>query len=257
MFKPFEPFPAHLRIILGFFGSSGIQEINRLLLNAYFLPLQGWLSKNSLNHHSLCLSHELDLAWVEFPKESHLDIFTSIFPWDSKWSDTSLQSRRWWSLYFWPEAVRRTKKHLRGQRKEQERTLNYSQVWGWRSMGGWGQSVLTGTHRTSRIAFAVSYGKCEMIIIFHPVYFSQTQKRMQRKQPEDLWYSGKDLRASLPCHISEPWKDQDLFYPILLAPMNDFVVGGNIFKAKVLAAFPTLLWIYMESKLRKRAFITK
>lgn len=108
-------------------------------------------------------------------------------------------------------------------------------------MEGGGQSVLTGTHRTSRIAFAVSYGKCEMIIISHPVYVSRTQKHTPRKQHEDLWYSGKALRASLPCHISGPWKDQDLFYPILLAPMNVFVVGGNIFKAKVLAAFPTLL----------------
>lgn len=104
-----------------------------------------------------------------------------------------------------------------------------------------GQSVINGTHRTSRIAVVVSYGKCEMMIISHAIYFSLTQKHMQRKQPEDLWCSGKALRASLPCHIWGPWKDQDMFYPILLAPMNVFGVEGNIFKAKVLAAFPTLL----------------
>lgn len=62
---------------------------------------------------------------------------------------------------------------------------------------------------------------------------------------------------SLPCRIPGPWKDQDLFYLILLAPMNVFVVDGNVFKVKVLAIFPTLLWIYMESKLRKKAFRTK
>lgn len=61
-------------------------------------------------------------------------------------------------------------------------------VWG-------GKSVITGTHKTIRIAFAVSYGKGERMIISHAICFSMIQKHMQRKQPEDLWCSGKALRA--------------------------------------------------------------
>lgn len=119
-----------------------------------------------------------------------------------------------------------------------------------------GESVITGTHKTIRIAFAVSYGKGERMIISHAICFSMIQKAHAKEaawRPVVLWEGFE----SLPCHIPGPWKDQDLFYLILLAPLNVFVVDGNVFKAKVLAVFPALLWIYMESKLRKKAFITK
>lgn len=67
-------------------------------------------------------------------------------------------------------------------------------------MLGGGQSVITGTHRTSRVAFAVSYGKCEMMLISHAVYFSLTQKHTQRKQPEDLCllWEGFESQPSMP-----------------------------------------------------------